>query len=48
VPGLKALALQPDGRFTDVRFNQRRTLDQAGNALRGGEDILAIDRSRVC
>jgi hypothetical protein len=46
--GLKGFALQPDLRRSDLGFNERSALDQAGDALRCGGDILGCYRSWIC
>jgi hypothetical protein len=45
--GLQALALKPDSGASDFAFDERRSLDQSRNSLRGVDDILARDRRLV-
>jgi hypothetical protein len=48
VPGLKAFAFQPDSSLGDLAFDQRRTLDKAGNSLGRGDQILSGDQLLIC
>jgi hypothetical protein len=43
VAGLQALAFEPDSGAADLAFDQRRPLDEAGDSLRRGCDVIAGD-----
>jgi len=41
--GLQAFAFEPDSRAADLTLEQRRLLNEAGDTLRGFDDILPRD-----
>ncbi|HWI75773.1 MAG TPA: hypothetical protein VNS53_01660, partial [Sphingomicrobium sp.] len=43
VAGLQAFAFEPDSGAADLAFDQRRPLDEAGDSLRRGCDVIAGD-----